>query len=82
MRRVVLFIPLIASLAGAQAVAAQEQGRGQLRARPGEGREPEFPPPTILEYKPRSTLVVPAHEVPRAKYPVVDFHGHPPTLDS
>ncbi|HEY8469222.1 MAG TPA: amidohydrolase family protein, partial [Longimicrobiales bacterium] len=47
-----------------------------------EGREPEFPPPTILEYKPRSTLVVPAHEVPRAKYPVVDFHGHPPTLDS
>jgi predicted TIM-barrel fold metal-dependent hydrolase len=26
--------------------------------------------------------VVPEHEVPRAKFPVVDLHGHPPTLDS
>lgn len=41
-------------------------------------RRPEFPPPTILEYRPRSTLVVPEHEVPRPRYPVVDFHGHPP----
>src|SRR5690606_31189993 len=24
----------------------------------------------------------PAHEVPRAKFPAVDFHGHPPLLDS
>jgi predicted TIM-barrel fold metal-dependent hydrolase len=53
-----------------------------LRPRPGTGREPEFPPPTILEYKPRSTLVVPAHPVPRAKFPVIDIHGHPPRLDS
>jgi uncharacterized protein len=52
------------------------------RPRPGEGRTPEFPPPSILEYKPRSTLVVPAHPVPRAKFPVVDFHGHPPALIS
>ena len=52
------------------------------RPRPGEGREPEFPPPSILEYKPRSTLVVPAHPVPRARFPVVDFHGHPPALIS
>jgi predicted TIM-barrel fold metal-dependent hydrolase len=41
-------------------------------------RRPEFPPPSILEYKPQSTLVVPEHPVPRPKYPVVDFHGHPP----
>jgi len=27
-------------------------------------------------------LVVPEHPVPRAKYPVVDFHGHPPFLAS
>jgi len=40
------------------------------------------PPPTILEYKPRSTLVVPGHEVPRARFPAVDFHGHPPDLSS
>ena len=44
-------------------------------------REPRIPPPTITEYQPRSTLVVPEHMVPRAKFPVVDFHGHPPTLD-
>ena len=39
------------------------------------------PPPSITEYRPVSTLVVPEHEVPRAKFPVVDLHGHPPTLD-
>jgi predicted TIM-barrel fold metal-dependent hydrolase len=55
---------------------------GQTRPRPGEGRTPEFPPPSILEYRPRSTLVVPAHPVPRAKYPVVDLHGHPPALNT
>ena len=45
-------------------------------------RQPTIPPPTILEYKPRSTLVVPQHPVPRARFPVVDFHGHPPTLNT
>lgn len=45
-------------------------------------RQPTLPAPTILEYKPRSTLVVPEHPVPRAKFPVVDFHGHPPTLNT
>jgi predicted TIM-barrel fold metal-dependent hydrolase len=54
------------------------QAPTSLRA---QGREPTIPPPTILEYTPRSTLVVPEHEVPRAKFPAVDFHGHPPTLD-
>lgn len=45
-------------------------------------RRPEFPPPSITEYRPRSTLVVPEHPVPRPKFPVVDFHGHPPRLTS
>lgn len=30
----------------------------------------------IRQYKPKSTLVVPAHPVPRAKYPVIDIHSH------
>jgi len=68
-------ILVVGALAGTASAAAQ-------RPRPGEGREPEFPPPSILEYKPRSTLVVPAHLVPRARFPVVDFHGHPPALVS
>ena len=65
--------------AGTLAVIAAQtpQAPGQLRPRPAEGREPEFPAPTIREYKPRSTLVVPQHPVPRAKFPVIDIHGHP-----
>jgi predicted TIM-barrel fold metal-dependent hydrolase len=30
----------------------------------------------IRQYKPSSTLVVPAHPVPRARYPVIDVHSH------
>ncbi len=71
---------LVALGALAWSAAATAQQPGAPRPRPGEGRTPEFPPPTILEYKPRSTLVVPAHPVPRAKFPVIDFHGHPPAL--
>jgi predicted TIM-barrel fold metal-dependent hydrolase len=57
------------------------QGRGGLGwrgGRPGEGRTPEFPAPSIVDYKPRSTLVVPQHRVPRAKFPVIDIHSHQP----
>jgi predicted TIM-barrel fold metal-dependent hydrolase len=68
----------------AQAPAGRggQLGPGQIRPRPAEGREPEFPAPSIRDYHPRSTLVVPEHPVPRAKFPVVDFHGHPPNLNS
>jgi uncharacterized protein len=59
-------------------VGAQQLPPGQIRPRPAEGREPEFPQPKIREYHPRSTLVVPQHPVPRAKFPVIDFHHHPP----
>ena len=45
-------------------------------------RAPRIPPPTITDYRPRSTLVVPEHQVPRAKFPAVDLHGHPPSLDN
>jgi predicted TIM-barrel fold metal-dependent hydrolase len=31
---------------------------------------------TIEDYEPRSTLVVPAHPVSRAKYPFIDVHSH------
>src|SRR3954449_7928544 len=59
-------------------VGAQQLPPGQIRPRPAEGREPEFPQPKIREYHPRSTLVVPQHPVPRAKFPTIDFHHHPP----
>jgi predicted TIM-barrel fold metal-dependent hydrolase len=57
---------------------AQQLPPGQIRPRPAEGREPELPQPKIREYHPRSTLVVPQHLVPKAKFPVIDFHHHPP----
>jgi uncharacterized protein len=73
-------LPLAALAVCLATLTAQPQTPGQIRPRPAEGREPEFPPPTIRQYKPRSTLVVPQHPVPRAKFPVVDLHGHPPAL--
>jgi predicted TIM-barrel fold metal-dependent hydrolase len=77
MRRRVL--PVLSVLIGLAAVVATQQlPPGQLRPRPGQGRAPEFPAPTITDYKPRSTLVVPEHKVPRAKFPVIDIHFHPP----
>ncbi|MBI3493717.1 MAG: amidohydrolase [Acidobacteria bacterium] len=68
-----------------RAEAAQRAGREggqpprQIRPRPAEGRQPEFPPPNIREYKPKSTLVTLPHPVPKAKFPVVDIHSHQPT---
>jgi predicted TIM-barrel fold metal-dependent hydrolase len=82
MRHALLPVTVLTLAITVAATAQQATAPGQIRPRPGEGRDPEFPPPTILEYKPRSTLVVPAHTVPRAKFPVVDFHGHPPALNS
>lgn len=72
----------LALLTAAAPATAQQPTPGQIRPRPAEGRDPEFPPPNIREYKPRSTLVVPVHLVPRAKFPAIDFHGHPPALTS
>jgi uncharacterized protein len=73
-----------ATLATAVAVglAQAPQGprsQGAIGSRPGADRQPEFPVPNIREYKPHSTLVVPQHPVPRAKYPVIDIHSHQPT---
>ncbi len=53
-----------------------------LLAAQGRPTVPTLPPPTILEYQPRSTLKVPEHPVPTPKFPAVDFHGHPPALTS
>ena len=39
-------------------------------------RAPEFPPPSIVDYRPRSTVVAPEHLKPKAKYGAVDYHAH------
>jgi predicted TIM-barrel fold metal-dependent hydrolase len=53
---------------------------GSTEIRPRICRAPDSPAPSILDYRPRSTLVVPAHMVKTAKYPAIDFHGHPQAL--
>jgi predicted TIM-barrel fold metal-dependent hydrolase len=49
---------------------------GHTEVRPGRCQAPEVDPPSILDYRPKSTLVVAEHPVPKAKYPVVDIHSH------
>jgi predicted TIM-barrel fold metal-dependent hydrolase len=59
---------------------------GTTLVRPGSCQAPDFPPPSILDYRPASSLVVPEHPVPKAKFPVADIHSHtgptPATISS
>ncbi len=63
----------------ANAIAIQpgeECPPGTTEFRPRSCLKPELPPPTIVDYRPKSTVVAPEHEVPRAKFPVIDSHSH------
>ncbi len=62
---------------GIQIAEGAECPPGTTEVRPRTCQAPEFPAPSIVDYRPRSTLVTPQHPVPRAKFPVVDIHGHP-----
>ena len=50
---------------------------GTTEVRPRNCRAPDAPAPSIVDYRPRSTLVTPTHLVKTAKYPAIDYHGHP-----
>ena len=50
---------------------------GMTLVRPGNCQAPSATPPSILDYRPRSTLIAPAHVTRTAKFPAIDFHGHP-----
>ena len=69
---------------GGRPVTAIQPGEscpeGTTEIRPRSCMAPDLPAPSIVDYRPRSTLVTPAHVVRRAKYPAVDFHGHPEGL--
>ncbi len=54
----------------------QECPPGTTEWRPNSCRPPEFPAPSILDYRPKSTLVTAEHKVPKAKFPAIDIHGH------
>jgi predicted TIM-barrel fold metal-dependent hydrolase len=57
--------------------AGEECPPGMTETRPDSCQAPELPAPSIVDYRPKSTLVTPAHQVPKAKFPAIDFHGHP-----
>ena len=50
---------------------------GMTLVRPGNCQAPSAAPPSILDYRPRSTLIAPARVTRTAKFPAIDFHGHP-----
>lgn len=60
--------------------AGQACPAGTTEIRPRICRAPQLPQPGILDYRPVSTLVTPTHLVPGAKFPAIDFHGHPDDL--
>lgn len=77
--------PLSAQPARAQATTirpGEACPAGTTEVRPGRCQAPEFAPPSIVDYRPESTLVTAEHLVPRARFPAVDFHGHPGRLTS
>jgi uncharacterized protein len=95
MRSVFTLSALVAAACFSQPLSAQRGGgRGNAIAiQPGEScppgtteirprscMAPQNPAPSILDYRPVSQLVAPVHMVPRARYPVIDFHGHPQGL--
>jgi predicted TIM-barrel fold metal-dependent hydrolase len=53
---------------------------GTTEIRPRSCMAPESPAPSIVDYRPHSTLIAPVHLVKTAKYPAIDYHGHPQGL--
>ncbi len=91
-RSIVTTAAIAAAIAAAPLLAHAQPGRGSgaTQIQPGEQcpagtteirprlcQAPTIPAPSILDYRPRSTLVAPVHMVPKAKYPAIDYHGHP-----
>ena len=67
---------------GTRIQPGQECPPGTTEIRPNICQAPEIAPPSIVDYRPKSTLVTPAHLVPKSKFPSIDFHGHPGDISS
>jgi predicted TIM-barrel fold metal-dependent hydrolase len=60
----------------AQIKPGEECPPGMTEFRAGLCGKPATPPPTIVDYRPASTVVADPHLVPKAKFPVIDIHNH------
>lgn len=69
-------VPVLALLALGAAVGGFPAGAHEHPVRDDLEVPPGLDVPYFYEYDPRSTLVVPEHPTPRAKYPFVDVHNH------
>ena len=65
---------------GTQIQPGEQCPPGTTEIRPRNCLGPEAPAPSILDYRPKSTLVTPVHMVKTAKFPAIDYHGHPQGL--
>jgi uncharacterized protein len=61
---------------GVQIQPGEECPPGMTEVRAGRCQAPDKPPPSIVDYRPKSTVVAQEHLVPKAKFPVVDIHNH------
>ena len=88
-RSAVIILLLAAAAAGALIAQGRGGRAGWVQIKEGEEcpprttearhlscAPPATPAPTILDYRPRSTVVAQTHLVPKAKFPVVDVHTH------
>jgi predicted TIM-barrel fold metal-dependent hydrolase len=88
-----LFLAALSTIVAASVLSAQTSSPRATTIQPGEScpngttevrprscMPPEDPAPSILDYRPKSTLVAPTHMVRKAKYPAIDFHGHPQAM--
>jgi predicted TIM-barrel fold metal-dependent hydrolase len=50
--------------------------QGMTEVRRDQCQPPEMTPPSIVDYRPKSTVVADEHLVPKAKFPFVDIHNH------
>ena len=88
---VAIAVAMVVGIASAQQPSGQRRGPGRnpgvpmvdgecppgtTETRPGRCQAPELPPPSILDYRPRNTLVRTETPVPKAKFPAVDIHSH------
>ena len=80
-----LSIPVIPKLSHFAAVCVVLAGGGQaVSAQSPQPAEPDQPEQELLhkDFKPTSMLQVAEHPVEKARFPVIDFHGHLRRMDS
>lgn len=88
---IAIAVAMVVGIASAQQPSGQPRGPGRnpgvpmvdgecppgtTETRPGRCQAPELPPPSMLDYRPRNTLVRTETRVSKAKFPAVDIHSH------